>query len=161
MPKRINLDKLGACASAVCAVHCLLTGVALGLLSAFGFGFLGSLIADVAFLFVALLVGSFALWHGLRKHGSLLPGFIFSAGLGLLLVGHFGFGHTHGNAFSVATAFTVLGGLCFVLFHVLNLRLGHAAACGCGTAQSASAEEDPVGHAQDGRVAATSGGGKI
>ena len=26
---KINLDKVGACASAICAVHCLLTGLAI------------------------------------------------------------------------------------------------------------------------------------
>ena len=41
--ERINLDKLGACASAICAVHCLLTGIALGLLSVAGLGFMGSI----------------------------------------------------------------------------------------------------------------------
>ncbi|MBI3722145.1 MAG: MerC domain-containing protein, partial [Fimbriimonas ginsengisoli] len=65
---RLNLDKVGACASAVCAVHCLLTGLALGLLSVVGFGFLGSLTADIAFLGVALSVGLLAVFHGIRRH---------------------------------------------------------------------------------------------
>jgi hypothetical protein len=127
----MDLDKVGTWASALCAVHCLVTGVALGLLSAIGFGFLGGLLADSIFLLVAIAVAALAIHHGRRRHGSILPALIFVAGLASLILGHFVFGHDHGNPTPAATAFSVLGGLCFVLFHVVNLRLPRTRACGC------------------------------
>lgn len=123
-------DKVGACASAVCAVHCLLTGVALGLMSALGFGFFGSPIVDGIFIVVAVSVGGIALWHGVKRHHSYIPATFYIAGL-LCLMGahgeHLFTGETHGaHAHTpLTTALSVLGGLCFVLFHVMNLRMQH------------------------------------
>jgi len=58
---RLNLDRIGAIASTICAVHCLLTGVAFGLLSVFGLGFIGSPEAEAGFIAFAVGVGSFTL----------------------------------------------------------------------------------------------------
>lgn len=128
------MDKIGAFASAVCAVHCLLTGVALGLLSVAGLGFVGSLATDVVFLGVALTVGTTAIVHGRRKHHSIVPALIFAAGLSMFLLGHFAFGHSHAvGPWSwqrvAQVTLSVAGGLCIVLFHVVNLRLQKS--CGC------------------------------
>jgi hypothetical protein len=145
MKSRETLDKLGMCASALCAVHCLVTGVALGLISAFGLGFLGSRLADVAFLGLAVLIGGFAIWHGRRRHGSSRPAAIFCLGLALVVVGHFGFGHNHGTG-GAATLFSVAGGLAFVAFHILNIRMGASGmvrcpGCAVDTAPSATDPE--------------------
>jgi hypothetical protein len=132
---RINYDKVGAVASAVCAVHCLLTGVALGLLSVAGLGFVGSLWTDIVFLVLVLTVGATAIVHGIRKHHSVVPALIFVAGLLMFLVGHFAFGHPHnaqqewGPQRIAQVALSVIGGLCIVLFHVVNMRKQKA--CGC------------------------------
>ncbi len=136
-------DKVGACASAICAVHCVLTGVALGLLSSLGLGFFGSLWVDFAFVGVAIVVGAIALWHGIRKHGSYLPALFYVAGLLAIVVAHFeDFSHSapvhavhrHG---SVTTVLSIVGGLCFVTFHILNLRLQHVHddTCACSNAK--------------------------
>ncbi len=129
-------DKIGTVASAICAVHCLLTGVALGLLSYVGFGFMGSVITDLIFLSVAVVVAVVAIAHGVRKHHSYKPAAIFVIGLVLVVIGHFVLHHEHAASPSVlhwedilSTIFSVLGGLCFVLFHVVNLRLQRQ--CGC------------------------------
>lgn len=125
------LDKVGACASALCAVHCVLTGVALGLLSSLGFGFFGSFWVDVVFVLTAVIVGGVALRHGIGRHGSYVPAMFYVLGLIAVLVAHFeDFSHGwpvhrqhhHGT---VPTVLSVIGGSCFVLFHVLNLRLQH------------------------------------
>lgn len=124
-------DKVGACASAICAVHCVLTGVALGLLSSLGLGFFGSLWVDFAFVGIAVVVGAIAMWHGIRKHGSYIPALFYVGGLIAILVAHFeDFSHSapvhavhrHG---AVTTVLSIMGGLCFVTFHILNLRLQH------------------------------------
>jgi hypothetical protein len=118
-------------------VHCVLTGVALGLLSSLGLGFFGSIWMDFTFVLVAVLVGGVALWHGLKKHGSAIPAWFYVGGLASVMFAHFeDFSHgwpvhaehQHGLVTSVMS---VVGGLCFVMFHVLNLRLQHTHACSC------------------------------
>ncbi len=137
MKAQMNLDKVGAVASAVCAVHCLLTGVALGLLSVVGLGFIGSLPAEIGFISVALIVGSWAIVHGIRKHHSYIPALIFVLGITCIAISHFVFPHSHdGKApadamHGLSTLFSVLGGLCLVSFHVVNLRMQHGCKCGC------------------------------
>lgn len=123
---RLNLDRVGAVASAICAVHCLLTGVALGLLSVIGLGFMGSPVTETIFLVTTMVVGIAAVVHGRRKHHSLIPAVIFVAGLGCILTSHYVFDHQ--GAFG--TSFAVLGGLSLVAFHVVNQRLQHGCQCG-------------------------------
>jgi hypothetical protein len=113
----------------------LLTGVALGLLSVAGFGFVGSLWADIAFIGFALLVGVTAVIHGYRKHHSLLPSIIFCSALLSIAVAFFAFKDNSAGH----TIFSVMGGLGLVTFHVLNLRFGHNCAGGCTCAHEEAA----------------------
>ncbi len=137
---RWNLDKIGAYASTICAVHCLLTGVALGMLSVIGLGFLGSVTSEILFIVVAVSVGVFAVVHGIRKHRSYIPSLFFVFGLVCIVLKFAAFkhthdpahaGHTHGPASDgwISTALAVLGGLSLVAFHVMNLRMTRK--CGC------------------------------
>lgn len=129
---RINFDKIGAYASAICAVHCVLTGLAIGLLSIVGLGFIGSPQAELGFIAITLTVGTAAVIHGITKHHRAWPALIFVAGLSFLLVSHFAFPHEHtlGQPGSVvAHLFSALGGVCLVGFHVVNQKLAHQ--CGC------------------------------
>lgn len=136
MVQRINLDKVGACASAICAVHCALTGLALGLLSVMGLSFISSPIVDVIFVGTAVIVGISAVRHGIRHHKSYIPATIFALGIASIAIGHYTIfseaaekhGHTHGP---FATVFSVTGGVCLVLFHLLNWRLQKGKSC-CG-----------------------------
>jgi hypothetical protein len=136
MKAQVNLDKVGAVASAICAVHCLLTGVALGLLSIIGFGFIGTPMAEFGFISVAVVVGCWAIVHGIRKHHSLVPALIFVFGLACIAASHFALPHRHAesgpmsNAQIASTVFSVLGGLSLVSFHIVNLRLQKGCACG-------------------------------
>lgn len=128
--KSLNYDRLGAYASAICAVHCLITGVALGLLSIVGLGFLGSPEAELGFFLTTVTIGTIALVHGVRRHHSAVPALVFITGLGALLASHFVFGHHHDEAPSIgATILNVVGGLSLVAFHVLNQRLQHRCSC--------------------------------
>lgn len=117
-----RLDRIGACASTLCAVHCLLTALALGLASMGWLGFLGHPVLEAAFLGVAVAVGLAAAIHGLKRHGSFRPALLFLLGLTLILVAHFGFGH-EGHTI-VSGILSALGGLSLVLFHLVNQRLG-------------------------------------
>lgn len=122
---KLNLDKLGACASAICAVHCMLTGVAIGLLSVAGLGFLDSFWTDFSFISVACVIGSWAAWHGKKKHHSWLPASVFVFSLGLVVIGHFVIPHHSAGS----TWLSVGGGCGLVLFHWLNFRLQSHEGC--------------------------------
>jgi len=122
---RLDLDRIGAVASGICAVHCLVTGVAFGLLSVLGLGFLGSVPAEVAFISVALTIGTTAVVLGYRKHHSRVPAMLFCGGLVCVLVSHlvFGDGQVAHPSSIPGTTFAVLGGLMLVAFHFVNQRL--------------------------------------
>ena len=124
------LDKMGVCASAFCAVHCLLTGVALGLLSSLGMGFFDHPVVDALFLIVAAVVGGFALVHGARHHRSFVPALFFVVGLAAFGASH-AIEHMSPKLLAARTVLNVAGGMCLVLFHVFNLRLQRARHC-CG-----------------------------
>jgi len=118
----MDLDKVGATASTVCAVHCFITGAAFGLLPLIGLGFFRSTWFDVTFIGIASCVGFFAVRQGLRRHGRVTPGLVFVAGLLSIVVGHFVLGHES----LFGTVLSVAGGSALVLFHFLNRRLGCA-----------------------------------
>ena len=122
---RVNLDKVGAFASAVCAIHCLLSGLALGVLSVVGMGFIGSTTTDIIFLTVTLSVASLAIITGIRRHGSWRPALIFLAGVISIVISHFVLDHESKDVMTrmMTTFFAVAGGVLLVSFHVLNLRL--------------------------------------
>ena len=125
--RRINLDKVGAFASAACAVHCLVTGIALGVLSVLGLGFIGSTTTDIAFLTITLSVASIAIFTGYRRHRSMIPASIFMLGVTAILLSHFAFGKIgESHEPILVTLLSVGGGCCLVAFHVVNLRLGQA-----------------------------------
>jgi len=127
---RWNVDRVGAYASAICAVHCIVSGLALGLLSVVGLDFIGSPVTEALFYLTAVGVGSWALMHGLRRHRSLWPGAIFLAGMACLFVSHFVFGHGRAGQPSVGgTILSVAGGLSLVSFHIVNQRLTKRCSC--------------------------------
>jgi hypothetical protein len=142
---KVNLNRVGAAASFVCAVHCMLTGVALGFLSVFGLGADGNPLADKALLTVAIGVGSAAAWHGYRRHGSKVPAAVFLLGVALVFVGRFGIPHDHGAHghgwhLTAGTVLSVVGGLMLVSFHLLNMRLERKCGCPACQAEGPSAE---------------------
>jgi hypothetical protein len=122
MRARVDLDKVGATASTVCAVHCFITGAAFGLLPLIGLGFFRSIWFDLTFIGIAITVGFFAVRQGIRRHGRLTPGLVFVAGLLSIVLGHFVFGHES----LLGTVLSVAGGLGLVSFHFLNRRMACA-----------------------------------
>ncbi|RYG16853.1 MerC domain-containing protein, partial [bacterium] len=108
----------------ICAVHCILTGLALGLLSVAGLSFLGSEPAEFGFIGVTVSVGLWALVHGIRRHHSWIPAAIFIGALGCIAGSHFAH---HGTP--LGTFLSVTGGIGLVVFHVVNQRLRSGCAC--------------------------------
>lgn len=132
---KLDWDKVGGVASSICAVHCVLTGVALGFLSAIGAEFMASHATEWAFLGLAILAGGFAIRSGIRRHGSWKPSLLFVAGLGAIVVRHLSFPHAHVHDHAgavtvcqpplIATVLSVGGGCLLVAFHVVNSWLSH------------------------------------
>jgi hypothetical protein len=123
---RLTLDHLGTAASTVCAVHCVLTGLALGLLSVAGLQFMASEQAEVAFVAVAVGIGAMALIHGHRRHHSLTPGIIFSFASVLLILKLLAFGHgqpLHDSVYS--SVVSIAASAMLILFHVVNQKMQH------------------------------------
>lgn len=136
--KRIDFDKVGVCASAVCAVHCLLTGLAFGLLSVSGLAFMENEVFDVVFIGLAGILGAVAVVHGRRKHHSYYPAAVFVFGMVAIVVGNFFVHHVHREGVPEGlwdhyghTICMVLGGLSLVGFHTLNVWLQRHGGCGC------------------------------
>jgi hypothetical protein len=122
------MEKIGACASAICAVHCVLTGAALGLLSVAGLSFLKEPWVEELFLCSTALLGFLVMRHGLKRHGSWLPSVFFLTGLSLVVTKHFAIGHEDHGALGVVIS--LMGAASLVTFFVMNSRLKHKA-CGC------------------------------
>lgn len=141
---RSILDRIGAYASTICAVHCLLTGLAMGFLAVAGLGFISHPAVEVGFLGCAVVVGVWAVLHGLKQHHSRWPAIVFIAGLASIVASHF-VGHSHaGETVSSApwgTILAVAGGLLIACFHLVNGRLQHRN-CGC----NAHEKTDRFGH---------------
>jgi drug/metabolite transporter (DMT)-like permease len=114
--RRIDLDRMGAFASGACAIHCLLSGLALGVLSVVGLGFLASGTSEIIFITVTLTVGSSAVYFGFRKHRSWAPAALYAVGLSALVSSHLVLRHDS----LLGTVVSVLAGLCFVSFHLVN-----------------------------------------
>lgn len=79
------IDRAGMLTSALCAVHCLSSALAMGLLTAMGAAGLVAPIVEQVFLGLAVLLGLSSLLPAARVHRSLAPLLWFGAGLALLL----------------------------------------------------------------------------
>jgi hypothetical protein len=124
-----TLDKAGAWASALCAVHCAAVALAPGLLMALGLG--GALRHEFewATTGAAVLIGLLAGVQGYRTHGSwgILAGFLTMAAamVAVRFLDHWiGSGGTiSGHTVPYLPAiFAVLAGIGMIWMHLLNLR---------------------------------------
>ncbi len=79
------LDRAGILTSALCAVHCLSSALAMGVLTAMGAAGLVAPLVEQVFLGLAVLLGLGSLLPAARRHRSPAPLLWFSAGLVLLL----------------------------------------------------------------------------
>lgn len=139
---------MGTWASAACAVHCVLTGLAFGVLSAIGAGFMASREVEIGFGVLAVSFGIWAAVAGFRNHRSWLPPILLTLGLAALAVRfglHFGlFGnhiclHDHHHSGLVVhqepnweLLASIVAGTFLIGFHVMNSKLSkrcHCSAC--------------------------------
>lgn len=122
-----TLDKFGATASLLCAVHCALLPFAITLLPLAGLAFLADERIEWALLGLSGLVGTTSLCLGYREHRSKGALALLAAGLGLLAIGHI-VAHEHHHAAPASpwkAPLIVVGGLAVAASHLINRRLCH------------------------------------
>ena len=85
--RKINLDTIGISASLACAIHCAVLPLFFTSLPMFGLEILHNKIFEYSMIAFAGVIGSYALYHGWRKHHhKILPLIIFLAGLSFLIL---------------------------------------------------------------------------
>ena len=123
-----RVDRFGALASMLCAVHCALLPVMFGVLPMLGLGFLAWHGFERAFVGFAIVLASISLLYGLRKHGSYRAFLFLVPGILLLVIGVVvGSDHTDPLHATVVS----IGGTLVALSHVINMRLNHVHGPAC------------------------------
>ncbi|MEP6684643.1 MAG: MerC domain-containing protein [Parafilimonas sp.] len=85
--KKINLDTIGISASLACAIHCAVLPLFFTSLPMFGLEILHNKIFEYSMIAFAGIIGSYALFHGWKKHHhKILPLIIFLVGLAFLVL---------------------------------------------------------------------------
>jgi len=132
-------DRIGFAASFLCAVHCALMPVLLGLMPLLGTKLTAFEGVDVAFVVFVSVLGVTTLTLGWRRHRVRRALLLLLPGLILLWTGSATYLHEHVVLHAV---FMTTGGLAVAAAHFLNLRLTHAysAACCCHTAGAEGAQ---------------------
>ena len=114
---RINWDALGIGASLACALHCAVLPLVLTSLPLFGINIIHNLFFEYFMIALAFVVGSYALWHGYKKHHrKYLPLLVFTAGILCLLAKQ----HWHEYELFILPFAVIF----IVSAHLMNFRAG-------------------------------------
>ena len=116
------IDRFGAFASFLCAVHCALLPIVFGVLPALGLAFLADHAIERAFVAFAIVLATTSLLFGLRRHGSWRAFWFLVPGIALLVIGLF-VGMDHSDVWHAVLV--SIGGTLVALSHLVNLRLNH------------------------------------
>ena len=116
------VDRVGASASLLCAVHCILLPFVLALLPLIGLEFLAGHTFERIFVACAALLASASIITGYRRHGHSHALFLMVPGIALLL---FGVAIDLDVHVLIHTASVVTGGLLVASAHITNLVLTH------------------------------------
>jgi len=126
----VGIDRLGAGASFLCAVHCASWPLLLGLLPALGVSFLGSELLERSFVVFATALALSSLIAGWRRRRCVSALGVLATGLALIWFGSFGPYH---HAVLVHAVLMTCGGLLVAVAHLRNLQLArrhvHGPAC--------------------------------
>ena len=118
-----KLDRAGATASFLCAIHCALMPLVITMLPLLGLSFLASEPVEWALLAASATLGSWSLCLGFRQHRSRRVFMVLGVALALLLAGRL----FHEHHFGIwGPVLMVFGGLAMMSAHLLNHRLCHA-----------------------------------
>jgi hypothetical protein len=117
------LDRLGVVSSTLCAIHCLITPLALAALPMIGVQAVLGESLERSFVAAGLALGSLSLTPSFRRlHRRLLPLMLFLAGALLWLIARLG--PAADSALELPTM--IAGSVAVVTAHVANRRLCHA-----------------------------------
>jgi hypothetical protein len=90
MKNNTTWDTIGIGTSLACAVHCALLPLFLSSLPLFGINIINNLFFESGMILLALCIGSYALYHGYKKHHhSWLPLIVFFIGFFFLVLKQF------------------------------------------------------------------------
>ncbi len=79
MKIKVNWDAIGVGASVACAIHCAVLPLLLTSLPVLGINIIDNNGFEYFMIFLAFVIGSYALCHGYRKHHRRLAPFLFFA----------------------------------------------------------------------------------
>jgi hypothetical protein len=124
------IDKLGVLASAICAVHCMLTPV-IALFSPVLSSYFESNLVHLIIFLIAVPLALFAFIVNKKKHGSNMPLILGLIGITCLSIGlvwayfsHSSVHHHHHEVMiSADLIFSFLGGAFLIIGHLQNMRL--------------------------------------
>ena len=120
-----KLDRAGATASFLCAIHCALMPLVVTLLPLLGLSFLASEPVEWGLLAASATLGSSSLCLGFRKHRKRRVFMVLAIALAILVAGRVFHEHRVGLWGPILM---VIGGLTMMSAHLLNHRLCHACA---------------------------------
>jgi len=87
MKLQVNWDALGVATSVICAIHCAALPLVLTSLPLFGINIIHNNFFEAGMIALAFAIGSFALYHGYKRHHHrVLPLLIFSIGFIFLVL---------------------------------------------------------------------------
>ena len=111
--RKINLDGLGIAASLLCAIHCAVLPLVFTSLPLLGVDIIQNRIFEFGMIALAFAIGTYALYHGFRRHHHrLLPFLLFTMGFAFLVTKEILAEHR---------AWMVIPGLAFIVSaHYLN-----------------------------------------
>ena len=128
-----KLDRAGATASFLCAIHCALMPMVVAFLPLLGLGFLSSEPVEWALLAASATLGSLSLCLGFRKHRKRRTFMVLAIALAIMVAGRVFHEHHFG---AWGPILMVIGGFTMMSAHLLNHRLCHScttcASQGCG-----------------------------
>lgn len=112
-----RLDRLGALASSLCAVHCAVCALLPAAFGALGLGFLLGHEAEWLFTLIAIAFALGALTVGWRRHRSVIVAGLLTSGVAGLLTAR----GLEVDAHVAGTTVGIFAGLLLVSGHVLNV----------------------------------------
>ena len=118
-----KLDRAGATASFLCAIHCAIMPLIITFLPLLGLSFLASEPVEWGLLLASATLGSWSLCLGFRQHRSRRVFMVLGMALAFLVAGRVFDEHNFGVW---APILMVLGGFTMMSAHLLNHRLCHA-----------------------------------
>lgn len=120
MNKNGWLDLTGTGAAWLCALHCLLLPLAVGVLPLVGLSFLLDEISERIIIGLSAIIGGLSLIPAYKNnHRQLKPLIFFAVGIGLIVLTHLLFEENR----SAETIFIIIGAILITFAHLINRRI--------------------------------------